>query len=92
MTSANVTNYRIEDLSGKEMGTHSQHHYCNTHWGDLLKFTPPENYTITAYGLDEEEEEWEDEPMSLAVFLERLREHRAQWNTMEDIMKKVKWP
>jgi|FAXJ01.1.fsa_nt_gi hypothetical protein len=88
MTSANVTDYRIEDLSGKQMGTHSQHHYCKTHWGDLLKFTPPENYMITPHGLDEEEESWEDEPMNLAVFLEQLRRGRAQFNTMDDILKK----
>ena len=65
MTSANVTEYRIESLhTGKEVGTHSQHHYCKTHWGDLLKFLPPEDFTITPHGLDEEEEEWEDEPGS----------------------------
>lgn len=90
MTSANVTEYRIEDLHGNVVGTHSQHCYCKTHWGDLLKFTPPENYTITAHGLDEEEEVWEDDPMNFAVFLARLRERRAQFNTMADIMKKFK--
>jgi hypothetical protein len=73
-----------------KVGQHSQHHYCKTHWGDLLKFTPPENYTITAYGLDEEEEEWEDEPKNLAVFLAELRRGKAQFNTMADIMKGIK--
>ena len=93
MTSANVTKYRIESLhTGKEVGIHSQHHCCKTHWGDLLKFSPPEDFTITPYGLDEEEEEWEHDTMNLAVFIERLRNCRARWNTMEDIMKKVKWP
>ena len=89
MTSANVTEYRIDDLRGMKVGQHSQHHYCKTHWGDLLKFIPPENYTITAYGLDEKEEKWEDDPMNLADFLTELRRGRAQWNTMEDIMKKA---
>ena len=92
MTSANVTEYRIDDLRGMKVGQHSQHALCKTHWGDLLKFNPPEDFTITAYGLDENEEEWENEPMNLAVFIERLRKHRAQWNTMEDIMRGIKKP
>ena len=90
MTSANVTEYRIDNLQGMKVGQLSQHAYCKTHWGDLLKFTPPEDFTITAYGLDEEEEEWENDPVNLAVFIERLRKNRAQWNTMEDIMKGIK--
>lgn len=90
MTSANVTEYRIEDKNGKQVGHHSQHAYCKTHWGDLLKFTPPEDFTITAYGLDEEEEEWEHDPINLAKFLEHLRKNRAQFNTMDDIMKGIR--
>jgi hypothetical protein len=90
MTSANVTKYRIVNLEGMIVGKHSQHAYCKTHWGDLLKFTPPENYTITAYGLDEEEEEWENDPINLAVFLDDLRKCRARFDTWDDIMKKVK--
>lgn len=91
MTSANVTEYRIESITtGNVVGTHSQHHYCKTHWGDLLKFTPPENFTITAHGLDEEEEEWEHNPINLAVFLENLRQNRAKFNTWDDLMKKAK--
>lgn len=90
MTSANVTEYRIEDLTGKVVGRHSQHAYCKTHWGDLLKFTPPENFTITPHGLDEEEEEWEDDPINLKVFIERLIKNKHQFNTMDDLMKKIK--
>ena len=94
MTSANVTEYRIESLhTGKEVGIHSQHALCKTHWGDLLKFTPPEDFTITAHGLDEEEEEWENDPVNLAVFIERLRKHgEKKWDTMENIMKGIKYP
>ncbi len=76
MTSANVIEYWIEDLQGNLVGSHSQHMYCKTHWGELLKFTPPENFTITRHGLDEEEEPWYDEPMNLAVFLDQLRKNR----------------
>lgn len=91
MTSANVTEYRIESLhTGKVVGTHSQHAYCVGHWGDLLKFLPPEDFTITPYGLDEEEEEWEDDPINLAVFIERLRKNRANFQTMDSIMKGIR--
>ncbi len=90
MTSANVIKYRIEDLDGKLIGLHSQHAYCKTHWGDLLKFTPPENFTITPYGEDEEEEEWEGESMNLAVFLNELRKNKHRFSTMEDIRKGIK--
>lgn len=90
MTSANVTNYRIENITtGKVVGEHSQHAYCIGHWGDLFRFNPPENYTITPYGLDEEEEEWEGDPMNLAVFIEKLKKSRANFQTMADIMKKI---
>ena len=86
MTSANVTEYTIRDLSGKEVGRHSQHHYCKSHWGDLLKYTPEENFTIQAWGLDEEEELWEDEEIPLKVFLDKLRQSRyTRWNTYEDL-------
>jgi hypothetical protein len=81
MTSANVTEYTIRDLSGKEVGTHSQHCYCKTKWGRLLKFTPAENFTITAWGYDEEEEPWADEPVNLKDFIDRLIKNSAQFNT-----------
>jgi hypothetical protein len=90
MTSANVTEYRIEDLAGKTVGSHSQHCYCKTHWGDLLKFTPAENFIITPHGLDEEEEEWESEPINLKTFIERLEKGKATFNTMADLMKPFK--
>ena len=88
MTSANVTIYRIEDLTGKEVGEHRQHWLCKTHWGDLLKFTPSENFTITETWEDEEEEYHEGEPKNLKVFIDKLRESKyTRWNTYEDLMK-----
>lgn len=72
MTSANVTLFRIE-RAGKVVGSHYQHHYCKTHWPDLLKFEPIEEHTITPHGLDEEEEEWEGDTMPLRKFLESKR-------------------
>jgi hypothetical protein len=92
MTSANVTNYRICDReTGKVIGQHSQHAYCHTHWGDLLVFTPPENYTITPYGLDEEEEEWEGDTINLKDFIDMLKKSKyVKFNTMNDLMDKYK--
>jgi len=86
MTSANVVEYRIEDLNGKKVGEHYQSLLCKTHWGDLLKFTPPENFTITAHGEDEDEVEWEDDTISLKVFIDKLRESKyTKWNTFKDL-------
>lgn len=92
MTSANVTKYRICDLeTGKVVGQHSQHSYCHTHWGDLLVFTPPEKYTITPHGLDEEEEEWEGNTINLKDFIDKLKKNRhVKFNTMTDLMDKSK--
>lgn len=73
MTSANITNYTITDLQGKKVGKHSQHAYCKTHWDDLLVFDPPENYMIQAWGLNEEEELWQNEPINLKVFIDKLK-------------------
>ena len=81
MTSANVINYTIRDLKGEKVGSHYQHLLCATKWGKLLAFEPAENFTITAWGEDEEEEPWEDEPMSLKVFIDRLIESRHKFNT-----------
>lgn len=91
MTSANVTEYTIKDLSGNKVGEHQQHYYCKTHWGDLLKFTPEENFTIQAWGYDEEEELWQKEEINLKTFLDKLRQSKyTQWNTWEDLKVGVK--
>lgn len=71
MTSANVTEYSIiKKKTGEVVGNHRQHHYCMTNWGDLVrKYFPLEDYLIQAYGYDEEEEHWEEEPEELYEFL-----------------------
>ena len=90
MTSANVTKYRIEDLNGKQIGEHYQSHLCKTHWGDLLKFIPAENFTITNTWEDEDEEYHEGEPVNLKVFIDKLKESKyTKWNTYEDLFKKL---
>jgi hypothetical protein len=83
MTSANVVQYRIEDLNGKQVGKHYQSLLCKTHWGELLVFQPSENFTITAFGEDEEEAYWEDEPINLKVFIDKLVASKAKFNTFK---------
>ena len=78
MTSANVTQYTIYDSTGKEVGKHYQSHLCKTKWHELLKFTPLENHTIVAWGYDEDEELWEDEPVNLLSFLRGIREFKGK--------------
>ncbi len=68
MTSANVVEYRIEK-DGKTVGHHRQHLMCNDRSDELLKFKPLEEHTITAFGYDEEEEYWEEEPENLDKYL-----------------------
>jgi len=72
MTSANVVQYSVKDKSGKQVYNHYQHCYCRTKWHKLLDFTPAKDYTIMAYGEDEEEEYWENEPVRLDLFIEKL--------------------
>jgi hypothetical protein len=60
MTSANVVEYRILK-DGKEVGHHRQNIMCRRCNDKLLEFTPPKDFTIQAYGYDEEEDYWEDE-------------------------------
>lgn len=68
MTSANVTNYRIE-RDGKVVGQHRQHHLCHTRWHRLYKYTPFTEHTITAYWEDEHEAPHEGKTMGLSEFM-----------------------
>jgi hypothetical protein len=72
MTSANVVEYSIQK-NGEQVGHHRENVMCKSHYEELLKFLPLEEHTITPYGYDEEEEEWEDEPINLKKFLQRVR-------------------
>lgn len=59
-TSANVIEYSI--FKGDEkVGTHRQNLMCATCNDGLEKFQPYEDFTIRAWGYDEEEEIWESE-------------------------------
>lgn len=70
MTSANVTEFRIE-RNGEVVGNHSQHHYCHTRWHRLYKYTPFSEHTITPYGEDENEAPWEGKTQPLSEFLKK---------------------
>lgn len=55
--------------TGEVVGYHRQHHYCKTRWEELANlYSPIEDYTIQAYGYDEEENEWEGEVHDLYDF------------------------
>ena len=59
-TSANVIEYSI--FKGEEeVGRHSQNIMCSTCNDGLEKFQPYEDFTIQAWGYDEEEEMWEND-------------------------------
>lgn len=77
MTSANVTKYNIYK-NGRKVGQHYQSHLCKTHWEDLEKFSPPEDFEIMAYGYDEEEEYWEDKKINLKKFLNKISEAKRK--------------
>lgn len=78
MTSANVTEYLIFDKSGKQVGKHHQHHYCKTHWEDLLKYSPPEDYFIQSTYYDEEENYHENKKINLKTFLNKIEESKRK--------------
>lgn len=60
MTSANRIEYSIFK-GDEEVGSHSQNIMCRTCNDGLEKFQPYEDFTIQAWGYDEEEETWEDD-------------------------------
>lgn len=88
-TSANVIHYIIRDLNGKQVGTLRQHFLCVMRWGDLLKYTPPENYTIESEYSDEEEEIEYGKPESLKKFIDDLKEDKANFETHEEMYKRI---
>jgi hypothetical protein len=72
MTSSNVIQYRIFGNNGVEVGKHYQSLLCRTKWNELLKFSPADQFTIQAWGYDEDDEMWEDNPIKLSDFLRRV--------------------
>jgi hypothetical protein len=82
MTSANVTNYRIE-RNGEIVGEHSQHHMCHTHWHRLYKYTPFTEYKITPHWEDEHEAPHEGKTVGLSEF---LANHKPSISDMKRMM------
>lgn len=75
MTSANVIEYRIENLKGEQVGFYRQHLLCETRWEDLLKFKPLKEHNIVPFGYNEEDEYWEDNLQNLKEFLDKISKH-----------------
>lgn len=73
MTSANVINYIIRDKEDNQVGTHRQNIMCHTCNDGLEKFTPASDFTIQAWGYDEEDEKWENEPENLETWLSKYK-------------------
>lgn len=69
MTSANTIEYTILDKNGKQVGRHSQNIMCKRCNDGLEKFTPASDYSIHAWGYDEEEEPWEGNTIPLDKWL-----------------------
>ncbi len=61
MTSANSVEYTIYDKNGKEVGHHRQNIMCSKCNDGLEKFKPANEFSIKAWGYDEEEDLWENE-------------------------------
>lgn len=78
MTSANVTIYYIYNKSGTVVGKHYQNHLCKTHWEDLNKFSPPEDYFIQATWEDEEEDYYEGGKINLKDFLDKITDAKKK--------------
>ena len=75
-TSANVIEHDIYDKDGKVVGRFRKHMLTRLPlYSDLLKYQPLKDYTILAYGYDEDDEYWEDAegPQNLEEFLREIR-------------------
>jgi hypothetical protein len=75
-TSANSIEYSIYK-DDKEVGHFSVNVMCRyPDYAELLKYQPLSEHTIQAWGYDEEEDEWEDEPQNLEDFLRGMKTNK----------------
>jgi hypothetical protein len=73
MTSANVVEYTISK-EYKAVGYFRKNIMClNPPYSELLKYQPLNEHMITAYGYDEEDDYWEEEPENLEKFMIRCK-------------------
>jgi hypothetical protein len=86
-TSANVIEYNI--YKGEEaVGRFSKHLLCKyPDYAELLKYQPLKDYQIQAWGYDEEDNRWEEEPENLKKFLQKMKPFN-QW--IRDFFDKTK--
>lgn len=92
-TSANSIEHSIRK-GKKNVGNFRKNIMCRLpDYAELLKYQPLSEHTIQAWGYDEEEEEWEDEPENLEEFLKpmvvsnkKIREYFNGTKTVEQIM------
>jgi hypothetical protein len=71
MTSSNVVEYTITK-NNKEVGHFRKHSMCfKPSYSELLKYQPLNDHEIIAWGYDEDDEGWEDDPENLEDFLKR---------------------
>jgi hypothetical protein len=68
-TSANVTRYVIR-RDGRIVGEHTQHALCKYNHHELLKYQPPERFTIQPHWDDEDEVTHAYDERPLAEFLQ----------------------
>lgn len=65
-------------------------------YAELLKYEPLHEHTIQAWGYDEEDDQWEDEPENLEDFLKKMKTNRwlktyfAGEKTAEQILQEFK--
>ena len=71
-TSANVVEYTITK-NGERAGRFRKHLLCKfPEYSELLKYEPLDEHEITAWGYDEEEAYWENDPVPLGEYLRRM--------------------
>ena len=71
-TSANSIEYTIS-RNGKSVGRFSRNIMCSKpDPSELLKYQPLSGHSIQAWGYDEEEDDWYDDPENLESYLKKM--------------------
>ncbi len=70
-TSANGIEYRILNKDGKQVANYHENIMCKMHFDRYLVHTPHNEFTIQAWGYDEDEEYWEGKKENLETFLKK---------------------
>ena len=96
-TSANVIEYTIYK-GKKSVGHFRKHLLCRfPDYAELLKYQPLSEHTIMAWGYDEEEDEWSNEPENLEDFLKEMKYNKwikayfEKTKTVEQILQEIEY-